>query len=132
MDKETTKQHRRKSHIKNLLRVALADSQLNHLEEAFLFARAASLKLSAEDVRKIIKTPASVSFCPPVKFGNKLLQMHDLVYMMLLDGKIHEEELKICQEIAAKFNLMPEVVHQIVRSILKPPTCYNEPVKVMY
>lgn len=131
MENGNNKKNRRMSHIKNLYSVAVADGELDNLEEAFLFARAASFNIPKEEVIKLMIEPSSVKFYPPAKFGNKMLQMHDLVHMMLLDGKIHEAELAICKEIAEKLNILPGVVDGIIKDIMKP-TVNNEPVPVVY
>ncbi|MFN6945593.1 MAG: hypothetical protein ACK4ND_11645 [Cytophagaceae bacterium] len=117
--KNASKKTRRLSHIKNLLMVALADGPLNRLEEAFIKARAGSLNLSKKEIEEVLSNPNDIKSCAPLKLGNKILQMYDMIHMMLMDNVMHKNELDTCKEIAAGMNLMEDVVYNIARDVIK-------------
>ena len=122
MEANNPKQNRRRSHIKNLYLVAIADGNLDYIEEMFLFARGASLNIKKEEVRIIMQNPDSIPFLAPNKFANKILQMYDLVHMMLLNGTIDDRELSVCKQIAQNLNIEPELVNGILKDIYKRKT----------
>jgi uncharacterized tellurite resistance protein B-like protein len=113
------KQKRRISHFKNLVLMAMADGNIDEQEESYLLAYAKKLNIKKEDLNKIRNSPRTIHFNPPAKLGKKIKQLYDLVNIMLADGNIHEKELSLCRKMALKLNIIPEVVDEILKDILR-------------
>lgn len=104
----------RRSHIKNLISVALADGHLAEEEWALLSRVAQRLKMSTEEIQNIRNNPADVQFVVPKKYKEKIRQVNDLVALMMVDGDIDQSELELCKKIALKLDLLPRVVNDLV------------------
>jgi hypothetical protein len=117
--KNSLKNKRRISHIKNLMMLALSDGPLSIKEELFIKSRIKSLNLDAKIFTDILKDPESVEFQAPEKLGNKILQMYDMVNLMVIDNNVGQKEIDICKNLAMRMNLMEEVVQQVLKDVVK-------------
>lgn len=104
----------RKSHIKNLIAVAMADGHVADEEWALLIRVAKRLNMSTEDIQNIRNNPGEVKFVVPKNYKEKLQQVNDLVAVMMVDGDIDAKELEICKKVALKLDLLPRVVNDLV------------------
>ncbi|ELR68313.1 hypothetical protein C900_00540 [Fulvivirga imtechensis AK7] len=104
----------RKSHIKNLISVAMADGHLAEEEWALLTRVAQRLRMSSEEIQNIKNNPADIQFVVPKKYKEKIQQVNDLVALMMVDGDIDQSELELCKKIALKLDLLPRVVNDLV------------------
>lgn len=104
----------RKSHIKNLITVAMADGHLAEEEWALLLRIAQRLNMSTEEIQNIKNNPGETKFVVPKKYQDKLQQVNDLVALMMVDGDIDKKELELCKKLALKLDLLPRVVNDLV------------------
>jgi uncharacterized tellurite resistance protein B-like protein len=107
----------RKSHIKNLISVAMVDGHLDREEWDLLTSIAKILGMSDQEIVNIKNHPESVSFVPPKKYEEKVEQIHDLVAIMTIDGEINARELDLCKKISLKLDILPQVVDQILQNV---------------
>lgn len=105
---------RRKSHIKNLIAVAMADGHLAEEEWALLKRVAKNLNMSSEEIQNIRNNPSEVKFVAPRRYKEKLQQVNDLVSLMMVDGDVDLNELELCKKIALKLDLLPRVVSDLI------------------
>ncbi|MBL6446604.1 TerB family tellurite resistance protein [Fulvivirga sp. 29W222] len=117
---ESDKDGRRKSHIKNLISVAMADGHLADEEWALLSKIAHHLGMSSEAIQNIRNNPEEVKFIAPKKYEEKLQQVTDLVAVMMVDGDIDQNELELCKKLALKLDLLPRVVSDMINN-----ACYQ-------
>lgn len=110
------KEERRKSHIKNLITVALVDGHLAEEEWALLTRVAERLGMSSEEIDHIRNNPKEVAFVAPKRYKEKLQQVNDLVSLMMVDGDVDKKELELCKKIALKLDLLPRVVIDMIDS----------------
>jgi uncharacterized tellurite resistance protein B-like protein len=110
----------RKSHIKNLISVAMADGHLDQEEWDLLVTMARVLQISEEEIRNIKENPESVRFIPPKKYEDKVQQIQDLVAIMTIDGEINKKELELCKKISLKLDILPQLVDDIIDDICHP------------
>ena len=108
---------RKKSHLKNLLAVGLADGTLDEIELAYLSELAKKNDISPEEVNQIIQDSGSIKFKAPHSFEEKVKQLHDLVTMMVINGEVHEKEVKICKSLSLKMDILPKMVDDLVLMI---------------
>lgn len=109
-------EEKRKSHIKNLIAVAMADGHLADEEWALLSRVAERLKMSAEEIQNIRNNPSEVKFVAPRKYKEKLQQVNDLVALMMVDGDVSPREMELCKKIALKLDLLPRIVSDMIDS----------------
>jgi uncharacterized tellurite resistance protein B-like protein len=107
----------RRSHIKNLISVAMVDGHLDPDEWDLLTSIAKVLGMSDQEIVHIKNHPESVSFVPPKKYEEKVEQIHDLVAIMTIDGEINARELDLCKKISLKLDILPQVVDQILQNV---------------
>jgi uncharacterized tellurite resistance protein B-like protein len=105
---------KRESHIRNLLEIALADGTFDEEEILLISDIASNYDISREEVDRIRNNPDSISFTPPSSMKARLLQMYDLVELMLADQHIHDKELILCHEFAAKLGVEEDVVDEMI------------------
>lgn len=107
----------KKSHIRNLLAVALADGRLENIEFEFILHIADNLYLSREVVREIHASPNDISLFIPPHEKQRLDQLYDLVSLALIDGDLNDKELLTCKNVAIQFGYKPVVVEMIIHTI---------------
>lgn len=107
----------RRSHVKNLVTVAMADGQMDSGEWELLVSIARILGLSESEIQEIHNHPESIHFVPPRKFEEKVEQIHDLVAIMTIDGHINHRELELCKKISMKLDILPQMVDEIVENM---------------
>lgn len=111
------KKKRKKSHIKNLIEVALSDGQMDENEMALLLNLARRLNIEMEEIQQIRQNPHLVQFHPPRNPKERFDQIYDLVCMMMVNGSINKNELELCKILALKLGYMPLIVDDFVKLI---------------
>lgn len=107
-----------RSHIKNLLEVAIADGKLDESELNLVMKIASNFDMTKEEVLDIKNNSNDVSFNPPSSYSAKIKLLEDLVNVMIADKSIHESEVEICKEFALRLNISPVIIDDIILSIL--------------
>ena len=108
---------KRKSHIKNLLEVAVADGILDDVELEIVMEVASKFDLTKAEVLEIKDEPSKIKFNPPSSEKAKIELLYDVVQVMIADKEIHENEVKLCKDLAVKLNLAPVVVDEIIKMV---------------
>lgn len=108
-----------RSHMKNLLEMAMADSHFDDSEYQLLRTLAKKYKVSEKELEKIKADAANIAFELPDKSEEKFEQFYELVHMMTVDHDIDRAELNLCKIFAKKFgyNNADEVINVIVENI---------------
>ena len=106
----------RRSHVKNLVTVAMADGRLDIDEWKLLMAIAKRLGMSEEEIKFIRSNPDQVTFMPPKKYDEKVQQIRDLVAVMTIDHIINQKELELCKKISLKLDILPQMVDEILET----------------
>jgi uncharacterized tellurite resistance protein B-like protein len=107
----------RRSHIKNLISIAMVDGHLDPEEWELLTSIARVLGMSPEEIAHIKNNPDSVQFVAPRKYEEKVEQIHDLVAIMTIDGQINAKELDLCKKISLRLDILPQMVDQILEDV---------------
>jgi len=105
---------RNRSHIKNLIEIALADGNIDADELTLIRDIALKFDLTESDIEEIRKNPEKVKFTPPSSEKLKIEQLNQLVKIMMADKKIEESEVKICRMLAIKLNLAPKIIDDLI------------------
>jgi uncharacterized tellurite resistance protein B-like protein len=107
------------SHVKNLIEVALSDGNIDEEEIVLLLNLAQSLGITQQEIYQIRINPGKVAFTPPFHSKDRFNQIYDLVCMMMVDGQIDENELKLCKDLALKLGYMPLIVEDFIKLITR-------------
>ena len=116
---ESNELKRKKSHIKNLYSVAMADGILANVEFDFLLSIANKMYINPSVVQNVIHYLDDISFYVPSHDREKLDQIYDCVCMAAIDGELNEREISMCKLISVKLGFRPLVVDQIIEHILQ-------------
>jgi len=114
-----SEQKQRKSHLRNLLQVGMADGNLDQVELEYLIDLARKLNMPEEELQEILNGVNEVKFSAPSSFKEKVKQLQDLVHMMVINGEVHEQELNICKSIALKLDILPKMVDDLVNQMVQ-------------
>ena len=108
-----------KSHIKNLLQIALVDGHFDLTEMDLLKKLAQKYNISEDEVRKIKDKTSNIEFEIPEDDDEKFEQFYELVNMMTIDGQIFDEEMNLCVIIGKNFeyNNVPDVIDTMIQDI---------------
>jgi uncharacterized tellurite resistance protein B-like protein len=106
-----------KSHMRNLIEIAVADGGFGTEEQRLLEYAAQRNNISRAQLKEIQADASQVRFEVPSGEEDKFFQLYDLVHMMSVDENIHSEELRLCEIFAIKFGYRKEVVREMIEMI---------------
>jgi uncharacterized tellurite resistance protein B-like protein len=106
-----------RSHIKNLIEMAVVDGAFDLIEFDLLKQIAKRNNISESHLKTIQDNPGSIQFIVPSNEREKFNQFYDLVRMMTVDNSIHTEEMKLCNLFAIKFGYNRDRVAEIIDSV---------------
>ena len=108
-----------RSHMKNLLEMAMADSHFDDTEYDLLKKLAKKHNVSEKELEKIKDDPANIEFELPKKKEEKFEQFYELVKMMTIDDDIDSAEINLCKIFAKKFEYDngEEMINIIIENI---------------
>lgn len=115
---ETSEVKRKKSHLKNLYTVAMADGTLRNEEFDFMLNISSNLYLDPSIVQNIINYPDDIIISIPKNNKERLDQIYDCVCMALCDGELNDREISVCKLIAVKLGFRPIVVDRLIEGII--------------
>ncbi len=104
----------RRSHVKNLISIALADGHLSDDEWELLVYLASRLGMVEEEIKAIKENPELVSFVMPKTHEMRVQQIEDLVMLMSIDHDINPREVELCKKISLKLDVLPQIVDSII------------------
>lgn len=100
--------------FQNLYLIAAADGHISEQEKDLLLEVARNLGLGQEDIDGIIDSDTPLEFILPEGKEDRFFSLKNLVYMMVVDGKIAPEEYDLCVEFARKVELGQSDVDEII------------------
>jgi uncharacterized tellurite resistance protein B-like protein len=106
-----------KSHMRNLIEIAVADGGFGEEEQRLLDYAAQRNNISRSALQRVQSNASAVRFEVPRDEEEKFFQLYDLVHMMSVDKNIHSEELRLCEIFAIKFGYRKEVVKEMIEMI---------------
>lgn len=107
----------RRSHVKNLIEVALADGHLATEEWNMMVYLAEKFNISEHQIKDIKDNPDSVKFVIPKSHEESVLQIEDLLMVMTVDHEISPTEVELIKKIAIKLNVLPQKVDELIAEI---------------
>jgi uncharacterized tellurite resistance protein B-like protein len=104
----------RRSHVKNLITIALADGHLSEDEWELLVYLASRLGMEEVEITAIRENPDAVTFVMPKTHEQRVQQIEDLVLLMSIDHDINSNEVELCKKISLKLDVLPQIVDDII------------------
>lgn len=115
---ESGKTKIRKSHIKNLISLAFSDAEIDKHELDLLVEISSRWGLTPIELGEIWQNPLKIKFMPPKTMEESVQQLLDLIFMMMIDGKIKEREMDFCKIIAPHLGFPPSAIDGIVNTVI--------------
>ena len=109
----------KKSFIKILSSLAAIDSDFDKDEKAFLIEMAEEWGVSGNELDDIVNSSEIPNIEVPKNENDRIEELAVLIGMMMIDGKIYEEEFQLCSLVAMKFGFKPDIVNTIIADILE-------------
>jgi len=116
-ESQSTKE--KKSTVKNAIAVMLADGKITSEEEEFLAAICVRVGLAPAELKSILDHPEGVSFTPAKDTKERVFQLLDVVFMMMIDGEIDQREMRLCQAIATQLGFPASIVPKLVMAVVE-------------
>jgi uncharacterized tellurite resistance protein B-like protein len=107
-----------KSHIKNLIEVAEADGHFAQVEKELLKSIAKRNGFNEKQISEIHKNLEEIKLVIPEDSKSRFHRFYDLIHMMSIDNEIHDEELKLCSQLALRFGYHRDNVQDLIKSTL--------------
>jgi uncharacterized tellurite resistance protein B-like protein len=107
------------SHIRNLIRIAIADGTVADAEYRLLLKIARHRGISEEEVQKIIAHLNDFEFVPPSNMEERNLQLWHLGRMVLADDIIEQEEIAKMSRYAIGLGYDGKYVPELVKKVLE-------------
>ncbi len=106
------------SHLRNLIVLAMADGKVEKAELAAIAAMCSREGLTEKDFNKCIDDPKSIDFVVPSDDYVKLQHLRDMVLLMMCDGNINDEEMKVCKAAADALGFKTEIIDALIKDII--------------
>lgn len=101
-------------HFHNLIAVAYADGYLDQSEIDFLLEKAEEIGLPLNKVNQLMDKAENLEFIIPLNTEESENQLADAVFMMMIDGEIHDKEYNICLQMAERLGLSKSYLDHVV------------------
>ncbi|MBN2669885.1 MAG: hypothetical protein JXR60_11750 [Bacteroidales bacterium] len=114
MDKNTAK-----SRLFDLYQIAVADQTVKTNEYQFLIDIAKSLELSENDVIDLMEGHLEFTITKPISYEDRMQHLFQLLFLMKIDGEIHQEEIIRIKNIALHLGLNLMLTDELIALIIK-------------
>lgn len=106
-----------KSHMKNLVEMAMVDGHFDNSEKTLLDSIAKKYSVSSTQLKTIKDDPEAIEFEIPKNETKRFEQFYDLVNMMVIDEYVDREEIKLCEVFARKFGYKESKTEELVDAV---------------
>lgn len=89
-----------KEHFRHLVQVALADGIIENSELEMLHQLGQNMGLTGAEMDELLEIEKKSEYNPPYKLARRFKQLFGIVKMILADGKITNEEMRLTHKLA--------------------------------
>lgn len=107
------------NYFQNLFLTAMADKHLAKEETSFLVEVAQQMGISPKEASAIMMKRDNLKFIIPETEEARLAQLEDIVVMMMIDQKIHEQEYDLCLAYAHAVGKSKKELDEIILKTIK-------------
>jgi uncharacterized tellurite resistance protein B-like protein len=108
-----------KSHLRNLLSMAMADGKIDDSEYDFLTKIATKYNISIVELDQIKAEISKKGGFAIEKGSSAFEQIFELIKMMMIDNNINPNELKMCKNFAKKIGFANDKVDELIESVVQ-------------
>jgi len=108
----------RKSAVRNVIGIMLADGKIDPRERTFLKAVCKRVGITEQELGDLMRNLSGIEFVPVKDDKERVMQLCDMVFMMLADGEIDKRELAFCTVVAQRLGFQPKVVQNLIAKII--------------
>lgn len=112
-------QKQNRGHFANIVKIAKADNKVTKEEEELLIKMARNLNLSTQNFEKILENPYSYPINPPSNSEDRIIRLFGLTLMVLADGDVAIEEIKLMHKIAIGLGFASDKIERICRRAIE-------------
>lgn len=91
-----------KEHFINLIQVALADGIIDKSESDMLHRFGKRMGFTDPEIDNLIEASSKTAYIPPYELSKRFEQVYDIVKMVLADGVIDKNEMRLANGFATK------------------------------
>jgi len=91
-----------KEHFKHLIQVALADGVIEDNESKMLHRLGKNMGFTDPEIDDLLESTKNSTYNPPYELSKRFEQLYSVVKMVLADGKIDNNEMRLATGIAIK------------------------------
>lgn len=116
----------KKRHLGNLVSMAKADGHLHESEIEFIYQIGRKFRLKDHQIQSVIEDYSESPYFMPANYDELLDQLHDIVWIMMADGVVDENEYALCEHLADNAGFNKDVVQEIVNLIHLGKPAYDD------
>jgi len=111
-------QKQNRGHFANIVKIAKADNKVTLEEQALLQKMAKSLNVNMVNYTRILENPYKYPINPPGNSEDRITRLFGLAQMVLVDGDVAEEEIKLMQKIAIGLGFSSKNVEKVCQKAI--------------
>ncbi len=111
-----------KEQINILVHLSVADGHLAEEENKMIHKVGERNGLTATEIAEIIKNPKAIPVLREINPDEKFEYLYNVIYLMKVDGKIFQSEIKFCEKVAIAMGYKPSVVSDLSGHIFSDET----------
>lgn len=107
------------SHLQLLVTLAMSDGALDKSELKFISHIAVQRGIPKDQFLAIFRDPTIISYVKPSSDASRLINLYEMVMLMMIDGDIDKNEIRVCVATARALGFKAEVVSLLVEVLIK-------------
>lgn len=114
-----------RNHLNILVHLARIDGELEEKERALIEHLGIKGGLTEEEILDIIENPSPFRI-DAYTLVDRFEQFSNVIEMMMVDGKLHERELKFCAKLSKKMGVQDVLIHILIKVIVEGKYTHKE------
>ena len=109
--------YNKKSMLALFVSMSKSDNDIDNDEEIFIEEMREKLGVSEDELKYIWENGADYPLNPPKSEKHRMTIMYQLLYLMVIDGIVTDEEKKFLYEVGLKFAIKPALTNDLVNTM---------------
>lgn len=102
------------THLKMLIQMATVDGHDHEFEDMFIRDVAKKLDLTEDDVVEAEHYPDDINHALPKEEHERMSYLYHLLFLMGMDGKVTQAEIKLCQKLGFQLGVRPSLIDELI------------------
>lgn len=107
-----------KEHFKHLIEIALADGVIEDIELKMLHRLGKNMGFTEPEIANLLESSKKSAYHPPYELAKRFEQLYGIVKMVLADGKIEDNEMRMTSGIALKSGFADEEIPALLALLI--------------